>query len=116
MPTAPPKAAQHVEQSGRRARQFPGKPHRGNPRERCDDKSLADGPDDVGRYELVAAIIEAEMRIHETTRREDRQADTNDRARIEMLLQQGQEGDDQQLRQANPGQYQPRLFGVVALY
>ncbi|MCY1289944.1 hypothetical protein D9M70_390600 [compost metagenome] len=108
--------AQHVRQAGgggRVARRDAGgRDHRDRRQHQC----LADGAHDIGHEELVAGAVERECRVHETTDCEDTDADEADVARVEPLHQCRHERNDEELRQAGPGEHEADLLGIVALH
>ena len=108
--------AQHVRQARRRARFARRDAGRGDRADRRDDQRLADRAHDIGQQELIARRVERKRRIHEAARREQRDADESDVAHVEPLHQHRHERDQQQLRQAGPGENRADLLGVVALH
>ena len=68
-----------------------------------------------GNPELVAGIVGRHRRVHEAAIGEDQQAGEGDIAGVEALHQLRHQRNQEQLRQAGPGQHLADLLGIVAL-
>ena len=84
--------------------------------QRRQQQRLADGADDVGHEQLVAGIVHRHHDVHERACREEGGAGKRDQADVEALHQLRHQRDQQQLRQAGPGQHRADLLGIVVLH
>ena len=110
-----PEITHHVEQGGGRAGVFPFDPGGSNRGERGEAEGLAKSTDHVRPQKLRRGGIAGHVDVHEVARGEQGEARRDHQPRIVSPYQPRDEGDQQELRQARPGEHKADLFGVVAL-